>query len=59
MDEFAVDEEFVASEEFQSALAQNDFMLTGPLLDRMFDRAFSKRTFNVHFHFNPNVKQFK
>ena len=47
MDEFALNEDFIASEEFQSALEENDFMLTGPLLDSMFDRAFSHRTFNV------------
>jgi len=34
-------------------------MLTQPLLDSLFDRAFSKRTFSVQFLFNPNLRQFK
>ena len=59
MDEFQLDEAFVASEEFQEALMLNDDMLTGSFLDSLFDRAFSKRTFNVQFLFNPNLRQFK
>lgn len=56
MDEFQLDETFLESEDFQTALELNDFMLTEPLLDSLFDRAFSKRTFNVQFLFNPNVR---
>ena len=59
MDEFKLNETFVESEEFQAALEQNDFLLTGPFLDSLFDKAFSERTYNVQFLFNPNLRQFK
>lgn len=47
MDEFKLNETFVESEEFQAALEQNDFLLTGPFLDSLFDKVFSERTYNV------------
>ena len=34
-------------------------MITQPLLDTLFDKAFSKRSYNIHFLFNPNLKHFK
>ena len=47
MDRFELDADFVSSQTFAEALSENDDMLTAPLLDSLFDRAFSKRTFNV------------
>ena len=47
MDRFELDADFVSSQTFAEALSDNEDMLTAPLLDSLFDRAFSKRTFNV------------
>ena len=58
MDRFEFDADFITGQTFAEALQKNQDMLTAPLLDSFFDRAFSKRTFNVQFLFNPNLKQF-
>ena len=57
-DEFTPDSDYIGSDEFQSALKQNHGLVTKSFAAKHFDKSF-KRTYNVEFFFNTDMKELK